>query len=181
MAIEPAVRILCRARGSRLRLERADGSYEPFSPIMIANVTARGFRSALHSDAPDRVAVWTSVACAIHCALTPLLLPLLPYAVGGFVGAGTEHAFRGLALVLGVLSLGHSYRVVHRRRLPLALFVSGMALLFAASFQTSAHSARELFLVLVGASAIVSAHTINLRLRSAIGAGVGCRCACHDE
>jgi len=148
---------------------------------MIGYFTARGIRSALHSDGPDRVAVWTSVACAIHCALTPLLLPLLPYAVGGFVGEGTEHAFRGLALVLGVLSLGHSYRVVHRRWLPLGLFVGGMALLFAASFQTSAHPARELILVLVGASAIVAAHTINLGLRSAARSAVGCGCACHDD
>jgi hypothetical protein len=148
---------------------------------MIVKFTARGIRSALHGEAPDRVAVWTSVACAIHCALTPLLLPLLPYAVGGYVGEGTEHAFRGLALVLGVVSLGHSYRVVHRRWLPLGLFVCGMALLFTASLQTSAHSARELFLVLVGASAIVSAHTVNLRLRSAVRPAAGCGCGCHDD
>lgn len=152
---------------------------QSFARIMTINFPSPDFRSALDSDAPDRLAVWTSVACAIHCALTPLLLPLLPYAVGGIVGAGTEHVFRGVALVLGILSLGHSYRAVHRRWLPLGLFVAGMALLFAASLQASAHPGREVFLVIVGASAIVAAHIINLRLRSALRAGGGCGCACH--
>ncbi|HEX3867613.1 MAG TPA: MerC domain-containing protein [Gemmatimonadaceae bacterium] len=148
---------------------------------MTASFTPARIHSSLEGDAPDRVAVWTSVACAIHCALMPLVLPLLPYAIGGVVGRGTEHAFRGLALVLGILSLGHSYRVVHRRWMPLGLFVCGMALLFSATLQTSAHSARELLLVLIGASSIIAAHVVNLRLRANVRAGLACGCACHDD
>ncbi len=138
-------------------------------------------RAALDGDAADRVAVWTSVTCAVHCALMPLVLPLLPYALGGVVGQGTEQVFRGAAFVLGVLSLGHSYRVVHRQWTPLLLFAAGMALLFLAATQTAMHRGREIALVLIGASTIISAHVHNLRLRrDRRGAGT-CGCACHEE
>ncbi len=123
--------------------------------------------SSLAGDVGDQVAMWTSVACAIHCAATPLLIPLLPLAVGGFVGGTVGNAFLGAALVLGLLSLRRSSGAVHRRWTPIVLFVAGMSLLFIAPPEAESHPRRELLLALVGASGIIAAHTINLRMRRA--------------
>jgi hypothetical protein len=126
----------------------------------------------------DRAGTVTSMLCAVHCAAAPFLLPLLPFALGRFVGPALEASFAGISLILGVWSLGHSFRAVHRDVRALALFAVGFTLLMAARFAEPPGSIEPL-MVGVAAALIVAAHTLNLRLVHRRGPGA-CPCPCHD-
>jgi hypothetical protein len=126
----------------------------------------------------DRVATIAAGACAVHCMLAPVVLPILPLIAGRFVGPGLEWGFTGISMTLGIASLGHSYRALHRSRVPLIWFCLGFALLIAAKFMNVV--AVELSTVAAGASCIMFAHILNLRMRGKFIAGRGCGCPCHD-
>lgn len=146
------------------------------------NPATRGARDdqllLMHADRLDRAGTGTSLACAVHCALSPFLLPLLPLANRHFVGATLEWAFALLSLALGVISLGHSYRAVHRDPRTLVLFVTGFtALMVVRVLEPPARV--EWIAVLAAASFIIAAHLLNVRLRRGVHQG-HCRCPCHD-
>src|SRR5882672_2718076 len=77
----------------------------------------------------DRAGRATSIVCAIHCALSPLVLPLLPLTASRFAGPKLEWAFVATSLALGITSLSHSYRVIHRDWRAMALFGAGFTAL----------------------------------------------------
>ena len=65
----------------------------------------------------DRLGAYGSIACAIHCALLPVLIALLPsLGVALFAGDALEQAFVVFASLLGLGSLSWSYR--RHRALP---------------------------------------------------------------
>lgn len=70
----------------------------------------------------DKVAVWLSLACAVHCLATPLLLVALP-ALGSRLTADpwVEFSILAFVLVLGGSSIRHAY-VHHGSRVAPALF-----------------------------------------------------------
>lgn len=104
--------------------------------------------------------VIVSVACAIHCALLPIFITSLP-----LLGVNIIHnqlfelVMIIIALVIGAQALYHGFKKHHRNILPIALFISGMACLFAKQVW---HNAELLFLV-PAVLLIVSAHLINYR------------------
>ena len=79
----------------------------------------------------DRVGAAGSMLCALHCALTPLLLAALP-ALGLTVwfDGSLEWALVLFVTLLGLFSLGWSYRR-HRALHALALLVPGLLALWA--------------------------------------------------
>ena len=128
----------------------------------------------------DRIATGCSAACAVHCAITPVVLPLVPMAFGRVLGPGLEWGFVSVSLLLGTVSLGHSYRAVHRDNRPLIGFVIGMVILLSSKGFPERWVAAELAAVAAGASCIIAAHVQNLRLRRLVRDDE-CACPCHSE
>ena len=112
----------------------------------------------------DRVGAAASFLCAIHCALLPFVLALLPFLGLEFLA---DHRFeRGFVLfacVLAMVALIRGFRR-HQRPLPLMLAIPGLALLvfgvtFAQNFSIVLHSV----MVTCGGLLLASAHFVNLR------------------
>ncbi len=109
----------------------------------------------------DALGITTSVACAIHCAVLPLLLTSLP--VFGFdiiKNPFFEYAMILLAFVVGAYALSHGFRKHHHRFFPLALFSIGILFLLAKQIWHSLH----IWLLIPAVIAIVTAHYLNYRL-----------------
>jgi hypothetical protein len=119
----------------------------------------------------DRVGATASFLCAIHCALLPFVLALLPFLGLEFLA---DHRFeRGFVLfacVLALFALIRGFRR-HQRPLPLMLAIPGLALLllgvtYAENYSIILHSV----LVTCGGLLLASAHFVNLRRDSNHGA-----------
>jgi len=109
----------------------------------------------------DALGITTSIACAIHCAVLPLLLTSLP--VFGFdivQNDAFEYGMILLAFVVGVYALSHGYRKHHHQYLPLAIFSIGIVFLLA----KQAWHALHIWLLVPAVIAIISAHFLNYRL-----------------
>ena len=125
----------------------------------VAPLTARWWHLA------DRVGATASFLCAIHCALLPFVLTLLPLLGLGFLaGHRFERGFVMFAATLALLSLVGGYRR-HRRPFPLLLALPGLLLLllgvtWAADISIVLHSA----MVTSGGVLVASAHFVNLSI-----------------
>src|SRR5882724_1435763 len=109
----------------------------------------------------DAVGITASVACAIHCALLPLVLTSLPVlGVNIIDNAAFEYGMILLAFLVGAATLYHGYKKHHGRYLPLLFFTVGMLLLLGKQIWHEAH----LLLLFPAVAAIVSAHFFNLWL-----------------
>ena len=111
----------------------------------------------------DRLGLSAAWLCALHCALWPLLLALLP-AVGVWGWIGLEQAFVAFAAVLGITSLIIG---VGRHRMFRAFWflLPGLTLLIAAT-ATHIHENVVLHAVMMTAGGLLVglAHLVNLRL-----------------
>lgn len=119
----------------------------------------------------DALGVSASVACAIHCAVLPLLFTSVPvFGLELIDNPYFEVGMIALACVIGVVALLHGYRKHHHRLLPVFLFTAGIAFLFAKEVFHYVH----LWLLLPALALIVAAHYVNFRL---------CRAAkmCHSS
>lgn len=109
----------------------------------------------------DVLGITTSVACAIHCAVLPLLLTSLPVlGINIIDNMAFECLMIFLAFVIGAFSLLHGYRRHHRNYLPLVLFTIGILLLFA----KQRWHGYQYWLLPFALVFIISAHVLNLRL-----------------
>ena len=113
----------------------------------------------------DIVGATASFVCAVHCAGVTLLLGVAP-ALEIVAQPWLEWLFLSASMLVGLLALVPGYRQ-HRRPLPLALFTGGIAILLITRLLHVPPSMLELSLVLVAASALITAHWHNQReLRS---------------
>jgi uncharacterized membrane protein YoaK (UPF0700 family) len=109
----------------------------------------------------DAFGIAASVACAIHCALLPLILSSLPlFGINIIENQGFEFLMIALAFVVGVYSLYHGRKKHHHSYYPMVLFAAGISLLFIKSMLHS-HS---LMLLLPAVSLVVVAHYVNYKL-----------------
>jgi uncharacterized membrane protein YoaK (UPF0700 family) len=109
----------------------------------------------------DAFGIAASVACAIHCAVLPLLLSSLPlFGINIIENQGFEFLMIALAFVVGVYSLYHGRKKHHHSYYPMVLFAAGISLLFIKSILHS-HS---LMLLLPAVSLVVIAHYLNYKL-----------------
>jgi hypothetical protein len=118
------------------------------------------------SSAPaDRVGViasWTVSACAVHCAITPFAVGLLPLIGLGFhASAWFEWSMVAAAALLGGAGLGVSYARAHRDRRPLAVFLVGVAVLVAANLVLEHRDLSHTAAALVGAGLMFAAGRMN--------------------
>ncbi|WP_189452142.1 MerC domain-containing protein [Cognatilysobacter bugurensis] len=114
----------------------------------------------------DRVGLAASLLCAVHCALLPLaiaLLPTLGLGAGGWVDL--DQAFVVFATLLGGTTLALGYRR-HRAYRAWALLVPGLILVWIGSFTSlhDSHGVVHATVMTAGGLALAGAHLLNLRL-----------------
>lgn len=113
----------------------------------------------------DRVGLIASSACAVHCMLMPFVVGLLPLlGLGALANERTEWLLVIAALCVGLVSLLPSYFRQHRRVRALALFASGLGLIFTARLLAEEKAHIEVPVVVAGACLIAAAHFVNLKL-----------------
>jgi len=109
----------------------------------------------------DVLGVATSVACAVHCALLPLILTSLPlFGVNIVHNNLFEAGMISLAFIIGSLALYHGFKRHHHRVLPILLFSAGFIFLVSKEIIV----AYELWLLIPAVAFILSAHFFNYRL-----------------
>ncbi|MFT3948175.1 MAG: MerC domain-containing protein [Agriterribacter sp.] len=108
----------------------------------------------------DRLGIFTSIACAIHCTLLPLFISSLPFlGIDILEHKGIEWSMIGLAFLFGIVSLYHGYKQHHHRLLPVLLFGAGFSFLILN--QLTGEQYIYLFIPL-SALCIISAHSLNI-------------------
>ena len=108
----------------------------------------------------DALGITTSLLCAIHCALLPLVVATLPVlGINIIHNPLFEFGMIGLAFFIGTWALWHGFRYHHGRLLAWLLFVVGIILLIA----KQVWHAYELGILPFAVVLIVAAHVLNLR------------------
>lgn len=114
----------------------------------------------------DRFGATGSMLCAIHCALTPVLLAAIPsLGLSAWFGSGFELGFVGFVSVLGLFSLLWGYRR-HRSFRALGLLLAGLAALWAGVLVPVLHAppVTHAVVMTLGGTLVGLAHLLNLRL-----------------
>jgi hypothetical protein len=114
----------------------------------------------------DRLGATGSLLCAIHCALLPLLIALLPsIGIAAWLGEGFEQGFVMFATLLGVSTLAWGYRR-HRAVRALWLLLPGLAALWLGVGYAPLHHAvvPHAVVMTLGGTLVGLAHLANLRL-----------------
>lgn len=125
-----------------------------------SNITTGAPRGTL-----DRIGVVASCACAVHCAVMPFLIGVLPLLGLGFVAEErVEWLLVALSGLIGVASLLPSYFRYHRRVSPLILFGVGVTLIVVGRVWFEEGAAFETAGVVAGALTIAAAHFVNRHL-----------------
>jgi len=108
----------------------------------------------------DRVGMTASALCAIHCALMPFVITLLPLVGLEFLSnPWVEVAVIALSVLVGMASLIPSYLKYHCKMLPLLMLTIGFILIFGAHL-LGFHE-MEPVLVPLGGFTIAGAHFLN--------------------
>ena len=114
----------------------------------------------------DRIGATGSIVCAIHCALLPLAIAVLPsLGIAVWLGDGFEQAFVLFATLLGLFSVVWGYRR-HGAIRALGLLVPGLAALWAGVLYAPLHHALvpHAVAMTLGGTLVGLAHVANLRL-----------------
>ncbi len=122
----------------------------------------------------SQVGSYASLACAIHCALTPLVILALPFlathisskwnaVLSTILGETTEWLFLGVICLFGGLGLLTTYSI-HQDKRPGYLSALGLFMLLLARLTTDHLSTGEVTLDILGASLIAWAGFWNRRL-----------------
>jgi uncharacterized membrane protein YfcA len=111
----------------------------------------------------DRLGIWASTLCIVHCIVTPVVLSLS--VVSAHFLPSEERTHRTLALLiamLGVLALIKGYR--RHRRLRVVPFMGlGLASIFAGAYfgvRLPSHGT-EVVITFVGSCFMIAAHRLN--------------------
>jgi MerC mercury resistance protein len=109
----------------------------------------------------DGLGVATSLACAIHCAVLPLILTSLPlFGINIIHNPFFEWGMIAIAFFVGAYSLLHGYIKHHRSFFPIILFSAGFLLLITKQL----FHEYEIYLLMPAVILIVGAHYQNYRL-----------------
>lgn len=110
----------------------------------------------------DRIGITATSLCALHCILLPVLLPALPLLGLSFLADHTwEHVFLIMTAILGSVALFSGFRKYHKRFYPFYLLFLGIAIYW---IKHDFSESLEPYFIIAGASLIVAAHVINLKL-----------------
>ena len=122
-------------------------------------------RSPLHQ-LLDRFGATGSLICAVHCALTPVLLAAIPsLGLSIWLGDGFERGFVVFVTVVGLFSLLWGYRR-HRAFRALTLLLLGLGTLWTGLLYPPFHEpvVAHAIVMTLGGTLVGLAHIVNLRL-----------------
>ena len=109
----------------------------------------------------DAMGIATSVACAIHCAVLPVILTTLPiFGINIIHNLFFEWGMIALAFVVGSYSLFHGFVKHHRSFTPIIIFSVGFFFLVLKQFLLEA----EYALLTIAVILIITAHYYNYRI-----------------
>ena len=114
----------------------------------------------------DRIGATGSIVCAVHCALLPVAIAVLPsLGIAVWLGDGFEQAFVLFATLLGLFSVVWGYRR-HGAIRALGLLLPGLAVLWAGVLYAPLHHALvpHAVAMTLGGTLVGLAHVANLRL-----------------
>jgi len=117
-----------------------------------------------------------AVVCAVHCALLPFVLAMLPaLGLAVLASSGLEYGYVAFATVLAIASLWMGYRR-HRVYRALVFLVPGLAAVWAGILVQVLHENIVLHAVVMtfGGTLIAVAHLVNLRLTHGHVHDAGC-------
>ncbi|MBF7071805.1 MerC domain-containing protein [Glaciecola sp. MH2013] len=124
----------------------------------------------------DKLGIWVSSLCALHCLLIPLLLPIAPLVASSiFAEQWFERSILSFSILVGFAALFVGFHKYHRQLYPLySLALGGLIYwnkdIFGHEF--------EPFTIAVGAFLIIVAHVTNLRLCKSCQ---NCESDCHTK
>lgn len=108
----------------------------------------------------DALGIGASLACAIHCALLPLLMTSLPlFGINIIHNAGFEYGMIALSLGIGTRAMYHGYKKHHHSLAPLVIFIIGFSFLVLKQVFLNFH----FWLLIPAVVFIVYAHLLNYR------------------
>ena len=117
---------------------------------------------AAPSSRVTHLASWTLSACAVHCAIMPFAVGVLPLiGLGFFASEWFEWSMVAAAAALGGAGLGLSYARTHRDRRPIAVFVAGLGVLAAAHLLLGQRDLLHAAMALAGAALMFVAGRMN--------------------
>lgn len=108
----------------------------------------------------------SAIVCAVHCALLPFLIAMLPaFGLSVLATSGFEYGYVAFATALALTSLWLGYRR-HRVYRALAFLVPGLAAVWSGILWPFVHedAIRHAVVMTCGGTLIAVAHLINLRL-----------------
>jgi len=118
----------------------------------------------------DNIGMTASTLCAIHCALVPVFITVLPLIGLGFLAnPWFEWGMIILAFIVGVSSITSSYFRINKKTLPLVLLTFGFLIIITGHLFITGWA--EGIIVPIGGFTIAAAHFINYKYTG--------DCKCH--
>lgn len=108
----------------------------------------------------DHVGIGLAGLCALHCLATLVVVSVLGLGGHLLLDENIHRIGLALALVVAGVTIGRGL-LRHRRMLPFALALGGLALMAAALVVP--HSVNEFMLTLAGVALVSVAHVLNIR------------------
>ena len=126
------------------------------------DATRKSLDVGLASERLDVVGAAASLTCALHCAVLPFVVTLLPvWGLAFLAEAWMEWLFLAAAAVVGLVSLSRGYRA-HRSRRTLALLSSALTLMVLGRLaEEHLWSVPGELLMVVGGLTLAGAHLLN--------------------
>ncbi len=110
----------------------------------------------------DKIGITATSLCALHCILLPILLPALPLlGLSFFAEHQWEHIFLIVTAILGSIAMLSGFKRYHKKLYPLYLLILGVAVYW---HKHDYSEAVQPFFIVIGATLIVAAHLINIKL-----------------
>jgi len=110
----------------------------------------------------DRLGVWITSLCALHCLLLPVLIPLAPLVASSFVASDWfERSILSFSILVGFAALFIGFHKYHRQLYPIYSLVLGGLIYWNKDMFGEEY---EPITIAVGAVLIIAAHVINLHL-----------------
>jgi hypothetical protein len=124
----------------------------------------------------DALGAFSAATCAVHCALLPVIMALLPaLGIGALASSGFEYRYVAFASALALSSIWQGYRR-HRNLRALAVLVLGLSAVWGGLMVPILHEQPIAHSVVMGlgGALIAAAHLINLRRSHAHRVGSAC-------
>jgi len=110
----------------------------------------------------DKIGIAATSLCAIHCLLLPILMPILPMVGESFIaGEAFEEGILLLTMALGFVALHSGYKRYHGKLYPFVMLFAGGFIYWQ---KDTVGVELEPYIVMFGASLVVMAHVVNMKL-----------------